>query len=113
MYDGLERGRVSISLHDPLCVWYAMTIDKQEQEWQIQTGEDIRIETTGQWTRGMCVIDRRGRKMRDGEDAGEGPEVPGDAGGWLSKSRGNRLSRCIGTPGEEILASFMLSSIFG
>jgi len=101
-----------ISLHDPLCVWYALTAASQQKEWQMTKGEDIRIETAGQWTRGMCVIDRRDRKMRDDDDDG-GSEVPGDSGGWLGKSKGNRINRCIGSPGETVLASFMLDTIFG
>lgn len=113
LHTGLEGEKAFLSLHDPLCVWYALTADGQQQEWEIRSHEDIRIETSGQWTRGMCVVDQRDRKMRDDEDDGEGEEVPGDSGGWLSKARGNRIRRCIGTPGNDVLAPFMLDAIFG
>ena len=116
---GHEGGSAYISLHDPLCVWYAMTAMSQQEKWHVKKGEDVRIETAGQWTRGMCVVDRRERKMRDDDrdedddNDEERGEVPGDSGGWLSRSRGNRIRRCVETPGETVLASFMLDSIFG
>ena len=112
MHHGLDGGSAFISLHDPMCVWYSLTANVQRQEWQVNRHEDIRIETTGQWTRGMCVIDRRGRKMRDDDSDEEAAEVPGDSGGWLGKSSGNRIGRCIATPGELLLAQFLLNSIF-
>jgi hypothetical protein len=95
-----------------MCVWYALTGEKEASKWSITENEDIRVETAGQWTRGAYIIDRRGRMMREGKEDEE-DEVPGDAGGWLSKLRGNRLSRCIGTPGNRVLASFLLDTIFG
>ena len=112
MHHDLDGGNAFISLHDPMCVWYSLTADAGRQGWQVNRHEDIRIETTGQWTRGMCVIDRRGRKMRDDDSDEEDAEVPGDSGGWLGKSSGNRIGRCIATPGESLLAQFLLDSIF-
>lgn len=107
---GHEGGSTSTSLHDPVCVWYALTAAKQPWRWHIKKDEDIRIETAGQWTRGMCVIDRRDRKKR--EDEGEG-DIPSDNGNWLSKVKGNRIGRCVGTPGDSALAPFLLDTIFG
>lgn len=112
LHHGHEGGSAALSLHDPLCIWYALTAESQIEGWTVKEGEDIRVETSGQWTRGMCVVDRRDRKMRDGDD-GEGGEIPGDTGDWLSGGRGNRLGRCIGTPGEMALAPFLLDRIFG
>jgi len=40
-------------------------------------------------------------------------EVSGDTGNWLQKEKGNRLGRCVGTPGAENLAPLMLTAIFG
>lgn len=110
LHHGHSGGGTYLSLHDPLCIWYALKGESLKDNWTITDGEDIRIETTGHWTKGMCVIDRRSRKR--GDD-GEGGEVVGDKGGWLSKSGGNRVSRCIGTPGERALAPFLLDTIFG
>lgn len=147
--EGQEKGGLGTftSLHDPACVWYAMTADGKEksssnnnphdqkhnenhppnnnttptenpqgpQKWTITPPEDIRIETQGQWTRGMCIIDRRDRKMlTDDPGKGEGENVvQSDNGGWLSKDKGNRVRRCVGTPGERVLARVMLDAIFG
>ena len=109
--DGYEDGNASLSLHDPLCVWYALTATRLKDQWQIKTNEDIRIETAGQWTRGMCVMDRRNRKMQD--DDFKGGDVPPDHGKWLRRSTNNNIGRCIGTPGHKALAPFLLDSIFG
>ena len=70
--------------------------------------EDIRVECAGQWTRGMCVVDRRlRRKAIDGE------EILGDTDGWLNPRKGNRVRRMAGSPGEEVFAHYLLERIFG
>lgn len=146
LHKGLDKGGLGTftSLHDPACVWYAMTADEMEmssdnsndrdkkqkenhasintttsnqsqdqQQWTITPPEDIRIETQGQWTRGMCVIDRRDRK-RLADDHDEGKDfIQTDHGGWLKRGKGNRVRRCVGTPGERVLARLMLERIFG
>jgi inosine-uridine nucleoside N-ribohydrolase len=111
LHHGHEGDSTSLSLHDPMCVWYALTGIKQQEQWSINHGEDIRVETAGQWTRGACIVDRRDRKKIDGSD-GQGDEIASDNGGWLSSGRGNRLDRCVGTPGRKVLASFLLETIF-
>ena len=135
--EGISRQGGDLSLHDPMCVWYALTASSEEDQdadadadgWRMTKEEDIRIETAGQWTRGMCVVDRRGRKMQvegqverlgmgGGSEEGEGKEGKGEAeggdeGGWLSGKKGNRVKRCVGTPGEGKLAEVLLQRIFG
>lgn len=111
LHHGHEGASTSLSLHDPLCVWYALANEEDKKKWTITQGEDIRVETAGQWTRGACIVDRRDRKQQENDD-GEGGEIPGDTGGWLSATRGNRLGRCTGTPGEKDLAPFLLETIF-
>ena len=106
-------------LHDIVCIWYALSNENDgsqkekgdSEAWKIREAEDIRVETQGQWTRGMCIVDRREMKMLD-RNYVEG-EVKGDTGGWLQRGRGNRLDRCVGTPGEELLAPLLLDKIFG
>lgn len=79
--------------------------------WKVTEDEDIRVETTGQWTRGMCVVDERNRKRRTGDDT-EG-EIPGDTGNWLGAAAGNRLGRCVKSPGPDLFAPFLLQKVFG
>ncbi|KAH0360903.1 nucleoside hydrolase, partial [Aureobasidium melanogenum] len=109
LMEGISGDSVGLELHDPLCIWYALTHD--DAGWKIKKDEDIRIETTGQWTRGMTVVDRRGRKKRAPDD-GEG-EIPGDAGNWLSPNAGNRVGRCVQSPGFDIFAPYLLRRVFG
>lgn len=98
---------VGLQLHDPLCVWYCMS--SSDPKWNITLDEDIRVETSGQWTRGMCVIDRRSRRRRDDDDE---HEVPGDTDGWLTGGSGNRLSRCVASPGQDTFGKYLLQRVF-
>lgn len=99
---------VGLQLHDPLCVWYCM-VAPNEAGWELKQDEDIRIETSGQWTRGMCVIDRRSRRKREDDDVGE---KAGDSGNWLSNKAGNRVGRCVATPGEKTFGGYLLKRVF-
>lgn len=114
-----------LSLHDPMTVWYMLTQSDPAWTWAQGAPEDIRVETSGQWTHGMHVSDRRGRK-RAGEGTAVGVEadapdpdavpisdVPGDTFGWLSSRRGNRIYRCAGSPGEDEFAPFLMERLFG
>jgi len=128
-------------LHDPLCIWYMLT--RSAPNWILapKAPEDIRVETAGQWTRGMHIIDRRSRKKAGvpqvkspgaidisnpmdniasidsiataGNLDGEGGDAPGDNGGWLDNRKGNRIDRVIGTPGEDAFGPYLLERIFG
>jgi inosine-uridine nucleoside N-ribohydrolase len=104
----LQTGPPDLSLHDPLCIWYALT--SSEPTWTLspESPEDIRVECAGQWTRGMCIVDRRGRLK-----AKEGEEVVGDIDGWLSGGLGNRVGRVVGTPGKDKFGPYLLERIFG
>ena len=120
--DGSEPG---LSLHDPLCIWYMLLRD--DPAWAPVTKlEDIRVETSGQWTRGMHVVDRRVRNRPD-EPKGsqivhtDDPmddiqldEVPNnDTMGWLNVHKGNRINRIIASPGEEAFAPYLMERLFG
>ena len=124
-------------LHDPLCIWYVLT--PSAPSWIIapKAPEDIRVETAGQWTRGMHVVDRRQRKKKGapssdqvkspgavdianpmdtltlGKPDYEEGDSPSDNGGWLDIQKGNRINRIVGTPGEDAFGSYLLERIFG
>ncbi|KAI9734145.1 MAG: hypothetical protein M1818_006650 [Claussenomyces sp. TS43310] len=125
-----------LALHDPLCIWYMVT--RLSPSWMKapKGPEDIRVETAGQWTRGMHLIDRRNRKkaspkeevqiMSPGAVGITNPmeslstgseleydEVPGDSMGWLSHSKGNRVNRIISSPGEDAFGPYLLERVFG
>lgn len=88
---------VGYALHDPLTIWYLLTRD--QSGWKsTPEPEDIRIETTGQWTRRMHVIDRRKmKKVTQSDTLASGVEVA-DNGSWLS-SYGNQVNRIVDSPG--------------
>lgn len=125
-----------LSLHDPLCIWYMLT--RSAPSWMISPkgAEDIRVETAGQWSRGMHVVDRRNRRKGGGELQVKSPgavdisnpmekvviggnndaeydEVPGDEYGWLSLSKGNRINRIVSSPGEDAFGQYLLERVFG
>ncbi|KAI8182110.1 hypothetical protein K4K51_001267 [Colletotrichum sp. SAR 10_75] len=105
-----------LQLHDPLTIWYILT--KEDTRWKsTPVPEDIRVEASGQWTRGMHVVDRRGfRKtmLKADDPAGlEMDEMLGDNGGWLATGRGNRINRIIQSPGKDVFGEVLIDSIFG
>ncbi|KAF4547496.1 Inosine-uridine preferring nucleoside hydrolase-like protein [Elsinoe fawcettii] len=108
---GETKDEVSLEMHDPLCIWYVLT--GNQPGWRVLQGEDLRIETSGQWTRGMCVVDGRDRKKADEELDQVGKEIKGDHGGWLSNKRGNRIDRAVASPDADGFAQEMLNRIFG
>ena len=108
LQDDVTGDAVGLQLHDPLCIWYCITQD--DPKWKLAKDEDIRIETSGQWTRGMCVIDQRSR-LKMGDELGD--EVAGDHGKWLNGAAGNRLGRCIQSPGQDVFGTYILKKVFG
>ncbi len=110
LHAGVTGPTVGFALHDPLCIWYMLTRSFPAWRQAPNAPEDIRIETSGYWTRGMCVVDRRSRRRRKADD-GEGGEIAGDAGTWLKEGSGNRVNRIVKSPGEEKFAPYLLHRI--
>lgn len=137
--EGLTRKQAdpALELHDPLTIWYMLT--RSAPQWMAapKAPEDIRVETSGQWTRGMHVIDRRNRKkggvapeqvkspgavdisdpmeklVVSAPEAEIEDEAPGDNHSWLHVNKGNRINRIVATPGEDAFGPYMLERIFG
>lgn len=119
--EGTDAG---LSMHDPLTVWYALT--QADPKWKLTPKpEDIRVETTGQWSKGMHVVDNRA-KIRPAEaalqasaDPTNDPElvkldyVEGDTMAWLSVLKRNQINRIIGSPGEQIFKQVWADHVFG
>ena len=59
-----EIDLIELHMHDPLCVFYAMLDDGARKEWIVERKADVRVECTGTWTRGMTLLDQRGRRWR-------------------------------------------------
>lgn len=104
----------SFALHDPLCIYYVLTEDEKGWECSKTSPEDIRVEASGQWTRGMTVFDRRPRRRRNSDG-----EVPHDKGNWLGRNSGNRIMRVLQAPlgskegVSEDAGAWMLDRILG
>ena len=108
LHPELPRDAVGLQLHDPLTIWYCL--DDEHPNWKITESEDLRVETVGQWTRGMFVTKTKTRKRKD--DCGD-IEASGDADRWLTGANGNRINRCVGTPGQDIFGRLLLKRVFG
>lgn len=108
---------VKIDLHDPLTIWYLIDYAANPERWKFAAPdddlEDIRVETAGQWTRGMMVLDRRTRKKRQAIPGEEDPKegAAGDGGSWLVENWGNRVKRCVGSGSEKEFGEIMLKRI--
>ncbi|KAI1007787.1 hypothetical protein K3495_g437 [Podosphaera aphanis] len=102
-----------IALHDVSTVWYVLKRSSQRWIKSPKSPEDIRVETMGQWTRGMLIVDRRNIFL-DESGFPEGDEnIVGDDDGWLNKTKGNRINRIIDAPGADSLVPFLLDRIYG
>lgn len=55
---GQSRALVS---HDALCLWYVLNGDETDENDTLfrRVAMDLRVETRGEWTKGMCCVDRR------------------------------------------------------
>lgn len=113
LHHGHAGDNIGLSLHDPLCVWYLLTKDVPDYEIKLSKPQDIRVETSGQWTRGMYVIDRRDRKTMDGDGEGEPVEKVGDAGLWLDGRAGNRIRVAVESGGVEVFGEQLIRRILG
>jgi inosine-uridine nucleoside N-ribohydrolase len=61
----------AMEMHDPLATWYAIAhaslpLGQTADGWAVEQRE-FKVERTGEYTRGMCVVDRRGTGC-EGED---------------------------------------------
>jgi len=106
----LDPTTIGLQLHDPLTIWYALC--PNDPLWKFTKDEDIRVETLGQWTRGCCIVDTRGRSVQEGTESLD-EEAIGDAGGWRDTRRGNRMERCTGSPGVDLFAGVLLERVLG
>ncbi|KAG9497542.1 hypothetical protein J7337_010403 [Fusarium musae] len=82
-----------ITLHDPVPVWFALGRDF----WNISAPKDLRVESLGQWTRGMHVE----YKINMTEEANI-PLSPGTR-------QGNRVRQALESPGREEFQRMVLS----
>jgi inosine-uridine nucleoside N-ribohydrolase len=109
IYGGGRSKDVLLALHDPLCVWYVLQ-GGSDAGWKVVEGCDVRVETDGQWTRGMAVVDRRKKRVADAEAA---ELLKHDRGGWLHRGRGNRVRIVTGSNGQEVnFGKIMVKRIF-
>lgn len=108
IHPDVSRDAAELQLHDPLAIWYCM--DDGHQKWKIAEGEDIRVETAGQWRGGMFVTSKRSQKQEQDYDESE---ILGDTDSCLIEGNGNRLNRCIRSPGQDIFGQLPFERIFG
>jgi inosine-uridine nucleoside N-ribohydrolase len=107
LYTEKRPKHVNISLHDPLCIWYVLT--REGEGWDVKEDVDVRIETEGQWTRGMSVIDKR---RKTAEEDLEKPVKQHDRGVWLHKGHGNRVRIARDSEYKDTFGEDMLKRIF-
>jgi hypothetical protein len=62
---------------------------------------------------GAAIINNPMENLSIVNTEGEGGDAPGDNGGWLSMSKGNRINRIVGTPGEDAFGPYLVERVFG
>ncbi|KAK7203192.1 Inosine/uridine-preferring nucleoside hydrolase domain-containing protein [Myxozyma melibiosi] len=105
----IEDGVVGsyIEMHDPLTVFFAACTDAERAAlFEISHDVDIRVETVGQFTWGMCAVDRRNMPKRDANDP-----APRDVGEWLALEKGNRLQLAVKGPGSKAFSKQLLDTV--
>lgn len=107
-YIGETPDQVQLAIHDALCVWYMIDSVAGEQ-WESMEAVDVRVETEGRWTRGMTVIDQRGRKKEVEVEV----DVENDHGEWLSGNKGNRVRVVTRSGHEKSFERSLVEWIFG
>lgn len=124
--NGDENDIPGLEMHDGVAVWYALAVAQSDNEqtpvgWTTRV-EDVRMETTGTFTRGMCVVDRRtgaldeNMKKEAKPNTGGGkmkPEVEiqrGD-GDWAIPL--TNIEVVTKSPGYPAFRKLFLSSVFG
>lgn len=117
----------AMEMHDPVAVWYAIEnaalpaigVDAPAEGFTLRQ-RDFQVERSGELTRGMCVVDRRGTGEAGGEDrtkgelgqGGNNPAAKGRMGDDLAKAV--KLPYVITrTPGKEVLRKTLLERVFG
>lgn len=125
--ESMEGEGAGFCLHDPFTVWYMLLHDDPVWKTPAQP-EDIRVETAGHWTKGMHVVDRRGKKDDSGETVTaseplkpepqtedelvlEGEHV--DHQNWRNPRGGNRVKRIISSPGFDAFKDFWMDRVYG
>lgn len=109
-WEGQDGDKAELGLHDPVCAYYVLT--QNHPAWKCTGGKqmDIRVDATGQWTRGMSVVDRRGRIQIDADYEEERPD---DQGLWLNARAGNRVWKMEKSPVGKQLGEVILRQVFG
>lgn len=117
----------AMEMHDPVALWYAIAGGAGFEV----TGREFAVERTGELTRGMCVVDKRGGdshgKKRTEDDELLRQDIPapqiepelgpkeGDttAGGEKAKPEDYLPLAMSRTPGSEVLRRELLARVFG
>jgi inosine-uridine nucleoside N-ribohydrolase len=115
----------AMEMHDPVAVWYAiqhahLPANQLAQGWKVKARQ-FKVERTGELTRGMCVIDRRGGGDGTGETRTEDkgladngiPDAKRDRDGSEITQSKNEALIMTDTPGSEVLRKVLLSRVFG
>jgi inosine-uridine nucleoside N-ribohydrolase len=124
-----NRGSDTIQLHDPLCIWYALTSETLKWTPAVATThggvlEDIRVETRGEWAKGQLVVDRRMRSKQaapakliesimEPNNLAASAESARNKVTWLVEGQGNQVRRIVESPGVNTFGTHLLRVIMG
>ena len=99
-----------MEMHDPMVVWFAICLGGNPTADGFETRKRMfEVERTGEWTRGMCVVDRRGTtevplEIRS-KSGIHGEAVHDDSVGGVEV--------VVKTPGTEAFEKMFLERVYG
>ncbi|KAJ9107156.1 hypothetical protein QFC19_002816 [Naganishia cerealis] len=108
-----------MEMHDPVAVWYAIENAQQDEAAAAERGwktvpRVFAVERTGELTRGMCVVDRRGTNEEDALRTKSAiSSGKNEDHSTTAKVRAGAPEVIVGTPGKKVLETLLLGRVFG
>ncbi|KAK4049666.1 hypothetical protein OIV83_003941 [Microbotryomycetes sp. JL201] len=107
-------GGEAMEMHDPSCVWALIDCalsDQLGKGWNWQWRE-FEVETTGAWTRGMLVVDRRASASSENKTKNRAMAVEDVEARETNVKHSTGARVVVATPGEHVLSKLLFDKIW-
>ncbi|CED83155.1 Predicted inosine-uridine preferring nucleoside hydrolase [Phaffia rhodozyma] len=101
-----------MEMHDPMVVWVAVALARGDSGFSVRRRK-FEVERKGEWTRGMCVIDRRGTEEADLAIRTHGGIKPKSSDEIKSDVSQSGIEVVVETTGKEAFRKEFMQRTFG